>query len=360
MLSGVSIICFASSYAVALALEISRLLFRSSVRRLIRLGFAGAGLVAHSAFLYYRAASAVGAPLSSERDWYLVAAWVLVVAYLYLAFYYPNAPFGLFLLPLALALIGTAAFWANLDSLAREPASRIWGAIHGVSIVLAAVSVLLGFAAGLMYLGQVRHLKHKILPTLALRLPSLEWLRRANGRAIVVAVLCLAVGVASGMILNRINIESGAARLPWHDPVVLSTLLLLFWLLAAVVVGALYRPARQGRKVAYLTMVSFVFLALVLAAGLLLHSRHWERKGEGGGRKAEMGRLVSENWPWQIAKCKMQNAKWKQRALGSDRQTNLPSAICNLKFSIFNLHFACSCPSSPVPRPPALTGGRPC
>ena len=55
MLSGVSTICFAASYAVALALEISRLLFRSGVRGAVMLGFAAAGLVAHTAFLYYRA-----------------------------------------------------------------------------------------------------------------------------------------------------------------------------------------------------------------------------------------------------------------------------------------------------------------
>ena len=55
MLSGVGIICFASSYAVAWALEISRLLFRSGVRGVVMLGFAGTGLVAHSAFLYYQA-----------------------------------------------------------------------------------------------------------------------------------------------------------------------------------------------------------------------------------------------------------------------------------------------------------------
>ena len=85
MLSGVSTVCFASSYAIAWALEISRLLFRSGVRGAIMLGFAAAGLVAHTAFLYYRAVNAAGAPLSSQRDWFLVAAWALVVVYLCLA-----------------------------------------------------------------------------------------------------------------------------------------------------------------------------------------------------------------------------------------------------------------------------------
>ena len=31
------------------------------------------------------------------------------------------------------------------------------------------------------------------------------------------------------------------------------------WLLLHVIIGAFYRPIRQGRKVAYLTLVSFVF-----------------------------------------------------------------------------------------------------
>ena len=74
MLSGVSTICFAASYAVALALEISRLLFRSGVRRLVMLGFAGAGLVAHTAFLYYRASVRPRRRAAVERTG-LVSSW---------------------------------------------------------------------------------------------------------------------------------------------------------------------------------------------------------------------------------------------------------------------------------------------
>ena len=69
MLERIEVICFAASYTVALVLEISRLLFRSGVRGTVMLGFAGAGLVAHSVYLYYRlhyrALSANGSPLSS-------------------------------------------------------------------------------------------------------------------------------------------------------------------------------------------------------------------------------------------------------------------------------------------------------
>jgi hypothetical protein len=39
---------------------------------------------------------------------------------------------------------------------------------------------------------------------------------------------------------------------------------LLVWLLAATIFEWTYKPAQQGRKVAYLTVASFVFLALVM------------------------------------------------------------------------------------------------
>ena len=144
--------------------------------------------------------------------------------------------------------------------------------------MLAVVSVLIGFVAGLMYLAQSRRLKHKRLPGGRLLLPSLEWLQRANSHAIVTSLLMLGMGILSGMVLNLINIGNEAGRLPWNDPVVLSTWLMFLWLLAAVVAIAVYRPARQGRKVAYLTVASFVFLLIMLAAGLLMNSRHWGRE----------------------------------------------------------------------------------
>jgi ABC-type transport system involved in cytochrome c biogenesis permease subunit len=276
-MSGVSTICFAASYAIAFALEVSRLWFRSSVRSVVLFGFAGAGFFAHTAFLYYRAVHADGAPLSSEKDWYLMAAWALAAVYLYLAALYPQTPFGLFLLPLSLAFIGAATFLAKQDFLANGPALHVWGAIHGLSIMAAAVSVLIGFMAGVMYFVQARQLKHKRMPGRNLRLPSLEWLQRANSRAIGFSVGMLSIGVAAGWILNRIHLGSDAPRLPWFDPVVLSTFLLLVWLVVAEAVSVFYRPARQGRKVAYLTVASFIFLVIVLAVGLLFSSRHWDR-----------------------------------------------------------------------------------
>jgi ABC-type uncharacterized transport system permease subunit len=340
MLSGISITCFAASYAVALILEVTRLLFRSGVRGAIMLGFAGAGLLAHTLFLVHRALTVPGSPLSSELDWYLVAAWVLVAFYLYLIRYHPKTPFGLLLLPLALGLIGTAAVFADRMPFERAPASQIWGAIHGGSILVATVSVLIGFAAGVTYLYQARRLKHKRPPSRGLRLPSLEWLQRVNSRALIVSMLALGVGVLSGLNLNLLNYRRQQAMLPWTDPLVLATLGMFAWLAISVQLGALYKPARAGRKVAFVTVVSLLFLIIALAAMLFMNTQH------GGTRRAkETGageKRAEDRGQWAV--------EWAQgsgfRVQDDRRRVAACPPICNHQSAILNLQF---CPHSPLP-----------
>lgn len=275
MLDGVNLLCFTASYSVALALEVTRLLFRSGVRGAVMLGFGAAGLLAHTLYLAHRALAAGGAaPLSSAYDWYLVAAWTLAAAYLYLTLHQPRAAIGLFVLPLVLALIGVAVFLADTAAPAEAQASYYWGLFHGVSLLLGTVAVAVGFVAGLMYLIQSYRLKHKLEPRRGLELPSLEWLERVNSRAIVYSLLLLSVGVMSGVVLNLVTHRRQAQALPWTDPVVIASLAILLWLAAATLFNVLYRPARRGRKVAYLTVASFVLLATSLALSLLLPSQH--------------------------------------------------------------------------------------
>jgi hypothetical protein len=54
--------------------------------------------------------------------------------------------------------------------------------------------------------------------------------------------------------------------------VVISSAILLCWLVTVLLFEYFYKPARQGRKIAYLTVASFVFLALVL--GIVILGKH--------------------------------------------------------------------------------------
>lgn len=274
MLSGITITCFAASYSVSLAAELSRLFFRARARMFVSVGFTAAGLLAHSLFLIAQARSeTVGGgnivPLSSWFDWCLIGAWLLAAVYLGVTLRRLENAVGVFLLPPVLGLIGVAVMLRHKTPFPRDEALGHWRMIHGVSLLFGTVAVTLGLVAGVMYLAQSYRLKHKLPPRPGFRLPSLEWLQRWNKIALHVSTVLLGFGLVSGIVMNA-GRSSGSVA--WTDPVVVSSGVLFAWLITATLFESLYKPARQGRKVAYLTLASFIFLTLVLL--FVLSGRH--------------------------------------------------------------------------------------
>jgi ABC-type transport system involved in cytochrome c biogenesis permease subunit len=159
--------------------------------------------------------------------------------------------------------------------------------LHGAALLLGTVAVLLGFIGGLLYLWQSRRLKQKTNRLKGLRLPSLERLQRVSEGALITSCCLLVIGLVSGILLNWW--KGADAAVPWTDPVVWPSAVLLMWLLLVLTFNAFYKPARQGRKVAYLTMASFMFLAFVIAILFLVPSSH-------GGPDESFVRAATREW----------------------------------------------------------------
>jgi ABC-type uncharacterized transport system permease subunit len=177
------------------------------------------------------------------------------------------------MLPLVLAMVGMAQL-SDRQPFPQDPAAQVWGTVHGVFLLFGYVAVTIGFIAGVMYLLQAHRLKRKHLPAGRLRLPSLEWLDRVNGRAIVISAALVAAGFVSGVILNAVNHRQQLDYVPWNDPIVWRLGGMMAWLIVAALFSQLYRPANHGRKVAYLTVASFVFLACTVALRPFVTSQH--------------------------------------------------------------------------------------
>lgn len=273
--SRISIVCFAASYAVALACEASRLLFRSGIRGAVMVAFATAGLVAHAAFLVWRAASASAVPLSSPYDWYLLAAWLLAAGSLALTISTPRTPVGLFILPVVLGLIGAATL-SSRDPFPQTPATQIWGAIHGSFNLAASLAVAVGAIAGLMWLFQAGRLARKQAPMQGFRMPSLERLSSTVAATIAWAAWTSAAGFTSGIVLNAVNRRRGLLEtVPWTDPVVLRMATLVLWLaIAAVVARVASRRPGGARTMAWLSLVSFAMLTGSILWGVFGATRH--------------------------------------------------------------------------------------
>jgi len=272
MSSGISVICFAASYTISLGLELWGVWASIRWRRFAVIGTTAAGIVAHTWYLAHRVKEMPSAPLSSQHDWYLTAAWALAIIYLAAVCYYPRSTLGLFLMPATLALIAAAQF-ASMTPLATFQAPRFWGLVHGVLLLVGTLAVLIGFLTGTMYLLQSYRLKHKLLPGHRVRLPSLEWLGRSNSRCLGIATMCVGGGFFAGLV-SRLARQEGDNLVPWNDPVVMSLTAMFAWLLLAEVFRLVYPSARQGRKVAYLTVAAILFLLLVLLNFNLSDSLH--------------------------------------------------------------------------------------
>lgn len=276
MLSGISTICFAACYTIAFVLELIGLKVRYGWHRAALVFVTLAGLVAHTLYLSNIAADATALPVSTV-EWLLLAAWVMAIIYFVALFYLPRTAVGVVLLPIVLGLI-VSSLWASPEPLAPERSFYAWSMFHGIVLLLGAVAVCIGFLAGLMYLVQSYALKHVHSAANSLRLPSLEWLEHVNSRALGLSALLIALGFISGIVMSLATHRGEATYHLWADPVVLSLAAMLAWLVGAEIFRLVYPAARRGRKVAYLTLASFLFLVIALASLMLLDNVHGNRR----------------------------------------------------------------------------------
>lgn len=261
LIEGITRFCFVASFAVALALELLRLVRPS---RAVRGGAAfagGAGLLAQTLYLLMHQPSPASPPGSL-----LLLAWVLAVFYLYGSLHHPRVAWGIFVLPLVLGLLGLSAVlhgskpteYPSLSSLSGE---RFWGVVHGGLLLLAAVGVSVGFLASVMYLIQARRLRNKTAPLEGLRLLSLERLELMNRRGIDWAFPLLTAGLLLGALLMYFN------RVPasdWAAFKVIGTGGL--WLVFLLLMYLRYGVHLPGRRLALLTIATFGLMLVTLVA----------------------------------------------------------------------------------------------
>ncbi len=263
-----SILCFAGTYALALAAELARLVVRAPIRWYVATGLTALAWLVQTAYLANLALKEPMAPVSSAFGSLMLLSWIVALIGLYLIVRSPRQmAVGVFVLPLVLGLVVGAGLFAPRQAgwLDRDRTIRLWGAVHGVFLTGGAVFTCVAFFAGLMYLAQMRRLKAKRPPRTGLALPSLEQSERINRGAIAVAFPLLTFGLLIGVILslatrNGASLDPGASAhvIRWTDPKVLSALGM--WLVFAVLLHARFRPAMRGRSMMMLTIVAFGFL----------------------------------------------------------------------------------------------------
>lgn len=269
----VNIFCFFASYVVAFAIELTRLRGWTTGGRWATLIFASAGFLAHTIYLFSRAAQTNLPPLlSSPQDWFLVVTWMVVATYVITLWVDGRFAAGLVVLPLVLIVTGGSWFVTASPNLVTD-APRGWRLLHVSLLALGALAVLSGLICSLLYLWQHRRLKNRQSAGKGLLLPSLEQLERLNRVAIMSAVPLMTLGMLTGLLLTLLLTGGGSSRL-LTDPLVLVSI--AGWVVLCILFAQVARGQKHpGRRVASLTVWSCGFLLLsVLGVQMLTSQMH--------------------------------------------------------------------------------------
>lgn len=274
-------VAFSICYLLGFSLEFSRGLLRLPAPRWGIPLLIVTGLVLHTSLL-----SQVLPFVWEERrgfysnwgHWCLVLAWCLVTTDLLLRWLRPRHAVSVLLLPMSLAFVGMAWYLPQDEVFVTSRTWQTLGIAHGLLCLCASVFISFGFVSGSMHLWQAYRLKRKVDGSHWPQLPSLEWLWRWTERSLLASVAFLISGLGSGLLLNLLAHSDRGAAIPWTDPTIVCSLILLLWIVTVAIFRAIYPPARLGNKVAYLMIASFLLFAILLGVVLFVPTKHTQER----------------------------------------------------------------------------------
>ncbi len=186
-----------------------------------------------------------------------LASLVAVGAYLWLRARRGLGALGIFVAPIALALLVAAQFVG--DSLPPTGLSRTLLALHVTANLIGIGFVLLAGGASAFYLLQERRLKTKRGSLAHGRLPALDALDSTEHRLLVIGFPLLTFGVVTGGVFFAQLGPVGSASF------VRAVLGYATWLVVALVLALRGTLGWRGRRAAYGTLAGVVCLTLVIA-----------------------------------------------------------------------------------------------
>jgi ABC-type transport system involved in cytochrome c biogenesis permease subunit len=190
--------------------------------------------------------------------------WLLALSYVYLEVTADERAMGVFILPIAVALMVIPALDPGVerqDPLLDSP----WFWVHTSSLLFAYASFALAGVLGFTYVLQFKAIKKKQLGFFYTRLPSLQILDVMNSRAVTVGWIFMTVGLVVGFIWAT-QAQAAApydARLQsfsFGDPKIFVAV--LAWAVYSFAVVARRAMGWHGRKAAWLSATGFGIVLL--------------------------------------------------------------------------------------------------
>lgn len=183
---------------------------------------------------------------------YLFSAWVAAAAFLLLHLWQRYPLVGVAVLPIITTFYLLAQFSraSYNETLLQSP----WASVHIVFSFLALAIFALTFVLGILFIIEEFQLKHKVLPKLFLKMPSLESLEKVHARALSVGFTLLTAGIMTGAawaksVTGFYFFED--ARQLWA---------VIAWLIYALFLQSRWLAGWRGRRGVLLSLLGFVVI----------------------------------------------------------------------------------------------------
>jgi len=161
---------------------------------------------------------------------------------------------GILALPLIALFYLLALFssedYARASTLTQSP----WASVHILFSFLALAIFSISFILAIIFIIEDFQLKHKVLPKVFLKLPSLPVLEQIHARALTLGFILLSGGIVSGAIwakrVTGVYFFEDARQL-WS---------IIAWLIYAFFLQARFAAGWRGRKGILLSILGFVVI----------------------------------------------------------------------------------------------------
>jgi len=219
------------------------------------------GFVFHSAAIASRFAATGHPPFTGMYEYASCLAWAIVLFYLILQARQKAQNFGVFVSPLAFAVIVVASLFPKEMERQLVPALQsYWLQIHVTLAVLGEGAFAVAFASSIMYLVKERGVKP---------LPSLETLDDLTYRAIVIGYPLFTLGALFAGAIWAWK----AWGSPWGwDPKEVGSLVI--WLIYSAYLHARVTAGWRGRRAAVLSIIGFSATIFTFISNLFIGGLH--------------------------------------------------------------------------------------
>lgn len=227
------------------------------LKKTARASFAGAviGFLLHLAYFSFRWSESGRIPVTNFFEAINFLGMGIVLVFLVMEFRYKIAALGSFMLPLVIIFMIPAATVSGKIEEIKPILRSGWLGVHTTLAVLGDAAFAFAFIVSIMYLIQERQLKAKQWGAIFRRLPSLEVMDTLGYKAISFGWPLFTLGMITGSIWAEI-----AWGTYWNwDPK--ETWSLITWVTYLVLLH-LRTMGWRGRKMAFLSIVGFVFVLI--------------------------------------------------------------------------------------------------